>query len=283
MDHSSTDESLSSGKLTLVVFLPDALESHLVGSIERWVRDRTSCVPIARQPFRFDAEALDRFYSGLAARIPEHWGLICSVFSAGPSLATLWLGDDAAARIAAVKGETHPARCPESTIRGRFWCDNPVANLVHASDDRADAARELDVLRTLVPDLFRGDLFRGNLTTGEVAPYADAGPPTPRHSGILTLCSLVARLLSHRGVAFQQLELLDGDARQTMRAAEAWLQQAPTGGSTAITRALESFVSGTAEPSELLAALQSAVRVEPWEELMLRCGILSRPAWLETR
>jgi nucleoside diphosphate kinase len=279
MDALQVDDAFSSGKATLLVLLPDAVESRLIGPIERWIRDQTSCVPIARHAFRFTGEALERFYPGLAARIPEHWGLLCSVFSAGPSLATLWFGEKASELIPALKGETHPARCPASTLRGRFWCDNTIANLVHASDDRDEAVRELAVLRSLAPAVFQGPV-----STRGLAPYSDPGPAAPRHSGILTLCSLVAQLRSNRGVPFRELDLpAGGEARETMDAAESWLAQALASDSTAISRTIQSYVDGTAEASELVAALRSALHVGSWQELMLRCGLASRPGWLEAQ
>jgi nucleoside diphosphate kinase len=154
-DFLRTDEDLASGKVSLLVFLPDAVRSRFVGSIETWVRERTGCVPIARDWVSYTEEALDRFYPGIAGRFPEGWPLFASLFAAGPCLATLWFGADASRVVPSMKGATHPAHCTESTIRGRFWCDNPTANLVHVSDDGSAVVRELQVLRSVAPDLLR--------------------------------------------------------------------------------------------------------------------------------
>jgi nucleoside diphosphate kinase len=277
VDH-LTDSDLRSGKVALLVFLPDAIESQLVASIEQWLRQQTSCVPIACQWFTHDEETLARFYADVVDQAPKDgWRLVTSVFSAGPSLATLWFGDGAIQSIRNVKGATHPARCAGSTVRGRFWCDNAVANLVHVSDDAAEVARELGVLRSVEPDLFAGPL-----STRGLAPFRDPGPPTPRHSGILTLCSVVTALLEQQGSALPRLDLPDGgDARETMARAEAWLRETRASTPPGIAAAVESYLDGTAQPSDFLRALRGAAPVSRWQELILRCGILSRPEWLE--
>jgi nucleoside diphosphate kinase len=280
MDDVQTGTDLASGDMTLLIFMPDAIESQLVGSIEQWIRDRTACAPIARQWFSHTEQTLDTFYPGTVDQCPrEDWQLIAAVFSAGPCLATLWFGEHAAHRIPSVKGQTHPARCSGSTLRGRFWCDTAVSNLVHVSDDGDEVARELGVLRSVAPDL-----FVGRLPTHELAPFRDSGPPAPRHSGILTLCSLVQTVLATRGRAAPTLDVPDdGDARETMARAEAWLGQARTSASPAIAEAVESYLNGTADPSRFIRIMKDVVPVGRWEELMLRCGILSRPGWLEAR
>jgi nucleoside diphosphate kinase len=280
MEYLQTDKDLDSGKATLVVFTPDALESQLIGSLERWIGDRTDCVPVARQRVSYTHEALRRFYSAIAARLPEdEWRLLSTFFLSGPCLATLWFGEDAAHAIPNIKGQTHPARCSASTLRGRFWCDNEMANLVHVSDDPHEVARELAVLRSLEPDLFGGPL-----STQALTPFADPGRPSPRHSGILTLCSVVASLLSTRGSAFPRLDIPDNEeARQTMARAEAWLGQARTSIPLPVAGAVDSYLNGTADSARFLHALKGAVPLDPWQELILGCGLLSRPVWLEGR
>jgi nucleoside diphosphate kinase len=279
MDDLQIDQTLGTGKLTLVVFTPDAIQGKLVGSIERWIREQTSCAPIAREWLSHTAETLDRFYPDVAARWPEPWKLISRVFMAGPCLATLWFGENASQVIPGVKGVTEPARCAASTVRGRFWCDNGVANLVHVSDDAGEVARELGVLRSFEPGL-----FSGRLSTQGLAPFPDVGPPAPRHSGILTLCSLVEALLSPEESDRPRLDVPDNeDARETMARAEAWLVQARARTSPAIAGAIESYLDGTADPSRFIRILRDCATVGPWEELMLRVGLLSRPHWLERR
>jgi nucleoside diphosphate kinase len=279
MDFLQTDEALASGKVSLLVFLPDAVRCRLVGAIELWVRERTGCVPVARHGVSYTEEALERFYPGVAGRFPEGWPLFAGLFATGPCLATLWFGADASRVIPSVKGATHPARCMGSTIRGRFWCDNPTANLVHVSDDGAAAVRQVRVLRSLEPQL-----FSGRVPLLALAPFRDLGPARPGHSGILTLCSLVTTHLTRQGVAFPRLQVPEsGEARETMTRAEAWLGQVLEDTSVAVGEAVGSYLNGTASPSRFMSALKDAVHPGPWEELILHAGVLSRGEWLEGR
>jgi nucleoside diphosphate kinase len=277
MNRVRIDTELAAGSLALVIFLPDAISSQLVGLVERWIRDRTACAPIARRWFTYTDEALRRFYADVADK--PFWPLISRFFSAGPCLATLWHGESAAQRMPATKGLTHPARCSEATVRGRFWCDNALTNLVHASDSHTELARELGVLRSLQPDF-----FDGALSTRALPPFADWGRPVPRHSGILTLCSLVQRFLSTQGTAFAELDLPENEsARETMSRAEAWLDETRTNTPVAVATSAEAYLAGTAEAAQLIAALKAVVPVDPWEELILTAGLLSRSEWLEAR
>jgi nucleoside diphosphate kinase len=275
----NADEALASGKVCLVVFLPDAVRGRLVEAIELWLRERTGCVPVARGWVSYTEEALDRFYPGVAARFPEGWPLFAGLFATGPCLATLWSGADVSRVIPSVKGATHPARCSGSTIRGRFWCDNPTANLVHVSDDGAAAVRQLQVLRSLEPEL-----FGGQVPMQALAPFRESGPATPGHSAILTLCSLVTAHLSSQGSAVPRLQVPEsGDARETMARCEAWLGQVLENTSAAVGGAVDSYLKGTASPSQFVSTLKGAVHVGPWEELILRAGVLTRGEWLDGR
>jgi len=279
MDHLWTDRDLPAGKATLLVFTPDAMQSQLVGPVERWIRERTGCAPIARRWVSQTEASLRRFYGGIPNLSPDDWRLLCAFFTAGPCLATLWFGDDACRALPAVKGATHPAHCPASTLRGRFWCDSSLANLVHVSDDPGEVARELAVLRSLEPDLFSGPLPSRGLP-----PFQDPGPASPRHSSVLTLCSVVAPLVRDAGSALPRLDPpASGDARETMARAEAWLERARAHAPPAVADAVAAYLEGTARPSDFLRALGGAAPIDAWQALILRCGIPSRRQWLESR
>lgn len=274
MDALRTDEDLASGEVSLLIFLPDSVRSGLVGAIELWVREQTGCVPIARDWVAYTEKTLQQFYPGFAESFPEASALFASLFATGPCLATLWFGAHASRVIPSVKGATHPAHCTPSMIRGRFWCDNPTANLVHVSDDGEAALREIQMLRSLKPELFRGPVSMQAL-----APFVDPGPSTPGHSAILTLCSLITAQLSIQASALQVPP--SGEARETMTHAETWLGQVLESTSLAIGGAIESYLKGTASPSLFMSALKNAGPVTPWQELILHAGVLSRREWLE--
>jgi len=273
MANAGVDLERPSQDVTLLVFLPDAIRSRLVGPVEGWLRARTACAPIARGWFAHTDESLRRFY-------PEHvrepfWPLLSRAFSWGPCLATLWWGADAVRALRVGKGVTHPASCADESVRGRFWCDNSLTNLIHVSDTPEEAARELGVLRAEQPAL-----FGGSLAAEALAPFWEGELPTPRHSAIWTLCSLLMTDLSTRGVAFAPLALPAGEsARATMRRAEAWLEALRPLLAPSVAATVSDYLDGSATPDTLLMALESRVPVRPWEKLVLTAGVLSRPQW----
>lgn len=274
------DEALSADALSLSIFLPDAVMSRLVGPVEQWLRERSGCVPIARHWLSRTDEELRRFYPDVPER---YWPLISRAFSWGPCLATLWFGEQAAHVIPASKGATQPARCSAATVRGRFWCDNALANLLHVSDSSSDIARELGVLRSYHPELFRGALSTQGLPT-----FDDGGAPTPRHSGILTLCSLVRGSLVRAQLAtlagpIPPLDVPEGEsASETMTRAETWLAEVMPRLPPVLAAAVTAYLDGMA-PERFLPALKGFVPIAEWEELVLTGGALSRSEWLALR
>jgi nucleoside diphosphate kinase len=279
MAEGDAEARLVSGDAALVVFLPDAARARLIGPVERWTRERTGCAPIARASVSIPEPVLRRFYPGVAEKVPDGWPVFARLFEAGPCLVTLWAGPAAAQRLPRVKGATHPAHCASTTIRGRFWCDNPTANLVHVSDDGDDALRELEVLRSLSPSLLRGPLSDAPI---ELHPVAEA--PVPVHSAVWTLSSRVKTHLAHRGRDAPDLVLPDtGDARETMLRAEAWLSRVADDAASPLRDAIDGYLSGTASPSDLIDASRTTGPVDAWEALILSAGALTRGAWLEGR
>ena len=274
MGNDRVDAERPSRDLTLVVFLPDAIQSRLVGPVESWLRARTGCAPIARRWLTHTDESLRHFYPDLVDA--PFWPLISRAFSWGLCLATLWFGDDAARALPAAKGVTHPASCSDESVRGRFWCDNSLTNLLHVSDSAEEAVRELGVLRSLEPGL-----FDASLTTLALAPFGEWEAPSPRHCAVWTLCSLLMTDLSTQGVPFSPLTLPAGEsARATLRRAEAWLDAVRPSLAPGVVAAVNAFLDGSATPDGLCVALERRVPVGAWERLVLTAGVLSRPDWL---
>lgn len=267
------DAERPSRDLTLLVFLPDAVQSRLVGPVESWLRQRSACAPIARGWFTHTDESLRRFYPELVDA--PFWSLISRAFSWGPCLATLWLGENAAQILPASKGLTHPASCSDGSVRGRFWCDNSLTNLIHVSDTPEDAAREIGVLRLAEPGLFEAPLATQGLRL-----FGEWEPPSPRHCAIWTLCSLLMTDLATHGVPFTPLNLPAGEsARATLSGAEAWLEALRPSLARDVAAAVSAYLDATVAPDQLLAALERRVPVGAWETLVLTAGVLSRPEW----
>jgi hypothetical protein len=129
-------------------------------------------------------------------------------------------------------------------------------------------------------------LFDAASPTQALAPFREASPPTPRHSGILTLCSLLATHLSASAypVTFSREDAPAGEsAARTMARAEAWLRAVVPKLSPTVATAVASYLDGSGRPEPFLAAVKDSVLVGEWQELVLTAGLLSRPEWLAAR
>ena len=81
-------------------------------------------------------------------------GYLMDFISSGPVVAMALEGNDAIAVTRKITGATEPKRADPSTIRGYFSTDSygmadsknrPLKNLVHASEDKATADREISI------------------------------------------------------------------------------------------------------------------------------------------
>ena len=138
---------LDSGMLTLTMYTPETVYSRLIGHIDSLINKTTGLIPVKRFWHHFDNSSLLRFYS--TSKISQDsnvWPVVEELFSFGPSLITVWVGERAIEKMLGVKGATHPAFANPDTIRGRFYCDSPLCNLMHSSDCESEFLRELGVL-----------------------------------------------------------------------------------------------------------------------------------------
>src|SRR5690606_15045228 len=104
----------------------------------------------------------------------------------------------------------HPPDAGPQTIRGRFWCDNAVANLLHTSDDYSEAERELHAVNL-------GALLAREFTPLPLSATRPLSTNYVAHCGISVVCDLVNRLLNNLpGVEALVAKLPpSGDARET--------------------------------------------------------------------
>ena len=155
------------GQAGLTVYSPDGLQSRLTGNLDHFIHKMTDFEVIHRQwihhtvhtlmPFydanydgkydQEDAASVTQRYDAIPLETLQYGHLVVKLFLSGPSLLTLWRGEDVIPKLAALKGATHPAEANSKTVRGSFWCDNAVCNLMHSSDDAAQAERELKALQ----------------------------------------------------------------------------------------------------------------------------------------
>ena len=124
---------------TLVLVKPDGVSRGLAGEI---------VARFERRGYELRGARLLKIPRALAAQhYAEHkgkpfYGELVSFITSGPVLALAVRGENAIAGIRAMMGTTHPADAAPGTIRGDFATELSE-NVVHGSDSRASARREL--------------------------------------------------------------------------------------------------------------------------------------------
>jgi nucleoside-diphosphate kinase len=124
---------------TLVLVKPDGVSRGLCGEI---------LARFEHRGYELRGARLLRITRALAGRhYAEHrgkpfFGELVSFITSGPVLALAVKGEDAIAGVRAMMGPTHPKDAPPGTIRGDY-ATLLGENIVHGSDSRASAKREL--------------------------------------------------------------------------------------------------------------------------------------------
>lgn len=124
---------------TFVMIKPDGVGRGLVGEcLRRFERRGFKLIAIKMQQLTVEQAALHYkehegkpFYEGLLAFI-----------TSGPTLQTVWEGNDAVAQIRKMNGATNCLEAGVGTIRGDFGLSQQK-NLIHASDSPETAVREI--------------------------------------------------------------------------------------------------------------------------------------------
>jgi nucleoside-diphosphate kinase len=139
---------------TLVLLKPDAVARGLVGQVLTRFENALLKV-IATKMVWMDADLTRRHYFDLEDRFgPDVYNAMAGFMQTGPVIAIILEGVDAIATTRKLVGSTYPDQAAPGTIRGDFahmsrnYANRhkvAVANLVHASGNAEEAAREIDV------------------------------------------------------------------------------------------------------------------------------------------
>ena len=139
---------------TLVLLKPDAVTRGLVGRVLSRFEDALLKI-VASKMVWMDAELNRQHYFDLEDRFgPEVYNAVATFMQTGPVFAFVLEGVDAVAIVRKLVGATYPDEATPGTIRGDYAHQSkayananglPVANLVHASANRGEAKREIDV------------------------------------------------------------------------------------------------------------------------------------------
>lgn len=259
-------ELSNSNSLTLTLYTPEAIRSCLPFFLDEYIHRQTGLVSIYRESKIISGELLRRFYqNSTMVNDPVLWPLINMLFTTGPSTITLWKGKNAIDKMLKIKGRTHPADATSDSVRGRFWCDNPLCNLMHSSDSPLELAREMSLI--LLPSFIEGNV-------DIVHPMEFKTQPIVRHSGIILfhqrLCSLI-----YRSATIKQIRYTD-KAEEVNRLLTSDLLRIIRTQPLEINTLINAFLQGDTREFDEYAGL---VPFSDWERLMIRCSLEGRKKW----
>ncbi|WP_329177532.1 nucleoside-diphosphate kinase [Streptomyces sp. NBC_01477] len=139
---------------TLVLLKPDAVVRGVAGRIIARFEDAALKI-VGVKMRRMDADLTRRHYFDLEERHgAEVYAVTAAFMQQGPVIALVLEGFGAVATVRKIVGSTYPDEAPAGTVRGDFShyssgaslaTGKAVANLVHASGNRDEAAQELDL------------------------------------------------------------------------------------------------------------------------------------------
>ena len=139
---------------TLVVLKPDAVARGLAGRIIQRFEDASLKI-IGMKMRELDADFARKHYFDLEERLGSTiYNATATFMQRGPVIAFVIEGEDAVATVRKIVGVTYPNEAQPGSIRGDFAHQSKaiaiatgrvVANLVHASGNREEAAYEVDL------------------------------------------------------------------------------------------------------------------------------------------
>ncbi len=133
---------------TLVLLKPDAVRRRLIGELIKRIEQKNLDI-VALKMIRVDKNLAEEHYAEHRGKpfFPE----LIEFITSGPVVAMVVEGPGAISVIRRLMGKTNPFEAEPGTIRGDFGLDL-TANLIHGSDSKETAAREIE--RFFAPDEF---------------------------------------------------------------------------------------------------------------------------------
>ncbi|MFG1838762.1 nucleoside-diphosphate kinase [Micromonospora sp. NPDC049175] len=158
--------------LALLMIKPDGVRQRLTDTVLAFLA-RRGFTALATEDVLLTPDLRARLYATTRSGGRLDWELNAVLYTLGPVTAVLLRGPSGDGGAAAclsgrLKGHFLPTRAAPGSLRGDLNAMNPIFNLVHASDDEDEVARELPVLF--------GRPVRDVLRDGQVAASARARP-----------------------------------------------------------------------------------------------------------
>jgi len=242
----------------LTVYGPEVARSGLTSELDQFIAREGRLEPDNRFFAVHSRSSIEAFYSLAGSTHAKHWPLVLDLFDMRPVCATLWIGDEALSYLQSLKGKAQPAQSAKGTIRSRFYCDNPVTNLVHVSDSESLMREELRILRA------------HSTGTGEASWKA-------LNSGRISHSSFRVLLTSLGNTSAPHSDIYDigDDAVANARAAFEQAEALAVG--CGMLETVQGFLAG--DVASLKDLLNRVGGLSAWDRLLLEAGLLAMPCW----
>lgn len=256
-----------SNDTAMTVYGPEVEQSSITSPLDRYLAERTGLEMAERFWVVHDTASITRFYDLTSATHGTHWPLVVDLFNGRPACVTIWRGPESLSKLRVTKGATQPANADAETVRGRFWCDNPVCNLVHVSDDALVMTEELSLLRSLEMAKSNGRNVAGN----------PASALTIRHSALWEFARVLADLSGHNNP--ETALPASGNAREAAGIAIDQIVSMARSGPVWIGALAAEYLAGCSTSIDTVK--RQYRQLTDWQELVLKCGLHSNPVWMK--
>ncbi|WP_080685965.1 nucleoside-diphosphate kinase [Rhizobium leguminosarum] len=246
----------------LTVYGPEVGKSGLTDCIDEFIRRETGLEITERFLAIHSCASITSFYSLTGSTGGKHWPIVLDLFDARPAFATIWRGPNALERLRKLKGNTQPAHAAVGTVRSRFYCDNPVTNLIHVSDSPNIMDLELAILRRRVvgPDQYGW----ASLNSGSVS-----------HSSLRVLLAVLGDHDSY------DAHCVAGDDTAVKQALWALDRAEMLSVGCGLSATLQAYFAG--EQNSVDTLLRRGDDVSAWDRLLLEAGLHAMCHWSSFR
>lgn len=255
----------------LMVYGPETLQSSLTAMLDHFVAQATGLVASERFLAVHDDISITQFYELTGSTKGPHWPLVVDLFDGRPCLVTVWRGLNALPELQRIKGATQPCLAASETVRSRFWCDNPVCNLVHVSDSSDIARSEWALLQSRrISDVDGLRLSQGPCSTARHL----------RHSALWQFAEWLGAsgadpLLAPRPPA----SMAQGSVLESALAAIHAILRAHTAAPPWLQEAIAGYLHGERVSLEVIK--HHLRRPSAWQRMIIECGLSSNPIWMK--
>lgn len=124
---------------SLIIIKPDGVKKRIIGEIiSRF--EKEGLIIERLKMIRIDRELAEKHYNEHKEK--DFFNILIDYITSGPVVVMIINGDNAISRVRELMGPTDSRIAKKGTIRGDFG-DNITANVVHGSDSKQSAEREI--------------------------------------------------------------------------------------------------------------------------------------------